>query len=701
MTTNKKLLNGQADRLDEMCSTFSQSGKISIKLETGFSEGSDDPLADLQLLRFEKYAPKNTVEDQKEFFAVVLSVRRRETITKQINSMLIPSVIVKARIPVVHSHLPAPRSTSDVAIINLYPDFYAFDLEEIGGKIPIEGSIIKVAFDDPKDLGKLQGNGIIKSVVHINPPGFPMGTQQGNSFSSNLLDGSGDILKICADQRSLNDWAKDAQEKGLGIGPDLPPSLNVSPRNPRKLNSPHLTIQEAINQTYLGLPSPEQAAEFENALEAGNTSEATRLLFEQIENSNSYALVPPTVAEDRKVEYVTLLKEYQRQKRLAEELGQPVPPKPPELIEVENSALRQGIMLNPAGLFGFGNPQGVSSKFQALGAAAEAGTAAVQSVVGEESTLGQITEFVLQAPEYLIKKTVGGISSLNPNNEIEKNRANARKALERALASQNKNRVGYGQNKAAATPPNTGLDCAKIYSLGDFASENLKEYREAIEELDTTKRTWDFPTTDGRIATLHPKLRAKAFNFIKACEAVGIFLRITSGFRSYSEQDQLYAKGRTVPNDAGRLPGATVTNARGGRSVHNFGLAIDVVEIWNKGSSMKHYRQPILRNGRPSGRFKSLRAQTGYDSKYPEERWQTIGRIAQSFGFFWGFHFSSPKDRPHFHDLMGKKVRELDKIIRSRGRQALKMKFRETVRIPISKKNPKRSRRRMIIYPKI
>lgn len=41
-----------------------------------------------------------------------------------------------------------------------------------------------------------------------------------------------------------------------------------------------------------------------------------------------------------------------------------------------------------------------------------------------------------------------------------------------------------------------------------------------------------------------------------------------SGFRSYEEQDALYAKGRTAP-------GEIVTKARAGYSDHNFGIAVD------------------------------------------------------------------------------------------------------------------------------
>ncbi len=49
----------------------------------------------------------------------------------------------------------------------------------------------------------------------------------------------------------------------------------------------------------------------------------------------------------------------------------------------------------------------------------------------------------------------------------------------------------------------------------------------------------------------------------------GLKMQVIEGTRSYAEQDELYAKGRTKK-------GAKVTNAKGGYSLHNFGVAIDI-----------------------------------------------------------------------------------------------------------------------------
>src|SRR5215472_5240771 len=52
-------------------------------------------------------------------------------------------------------------------------------------------------------------------------------------------------------------------------------------------------------------------------------------------------------------------------------------------------------------------------------------------------------------------------------------------------------------------------------------------------------------------------------------ETQGIDITVAQGLRTWAEQEALYAQGRTVP-------GHIVTNAQGGYSWHNFGLAVDV-----------------------------------------------------------------------------------------------------------------------------
>lgn len=73
--------------------------------------------------------------------------------------------------------------------------------------------------------------------------------------------------------------------------------------------------------------------------------------------------------------------------------------------------------------------------------------------------------------------------------------------------------------------------------------------------------------SEGNIATLMPVAQRAARRWLLAAtskaKALGVEVRIIDGTRSYAEQDKLCAK---VPK---------VTNAKGGQSWHNFGLAFD------------------------------------------------------------------------------------------------------------------------------
>lgn len=76
--------------------------------------------------------------------------------------------------------------------------------------------------------------------------------------------------------------------------------------------------------------------------------------------------------------------------------------------------------------------------------------------------------------------------------------------------------------------------------------------------------------SEGNIITLAPKVQILARQFLTIVTNTGKDVRIISGTRTYAEQDALYRQGRngnTQPK---------VTNARGGQSNHNFGLAWDI-----------------------------------------------------------------------------------------------------------------------------
>jgi peptidoglycan L-alanyl-D-glutamate endopeptidase CwlK len=132
---------------------------------------------------------------------------------------------------------------------------------------------------------------------------------------------------------------------------------------------------------------------------------------------------------------------------------------------------------------------------------------------------------------------------------------------------------------------------------------------------------WD-KVTAVRIAALHPAMRERAKQFIAEAARQGIFLRVTSGLRDFAEQAELYAQGRTKP-------GAIVTNAKPGTSFHNYGLAIDVVEI---------------KDGK---------------GLWDNPNWSKIASIGKTFGFAWGGDFKNLKDLPHFEYSGGQTITQL------------------------------------------
>jgi peptidoglycan L-alanyl-D-glutamate endopeptidase CwlK len=76
--------------------------------------------------------------------------------------------------------------------------------------------------------------------------------------------------------------------------------------------------------------------------------------------------------------------------------------------------------------------------------------------------------------------------------------------------------------------------------------------------------------SEAQLATVSPDLATKVRAATDSLAQAGTYLLVVSGLRTPAEQDALYAQGRTTP-------GHIVTNAKAGQSMHNYGLAVDVV----------------------------------------------------------------------------------------------------------------------------
>lgn len=132
-----------------------------------------------------------------------------------------------------------------------------------------------------------------------------------------------------------------------------------------------------------------------------------------------------------------------------------------------------------------------------------------------------------------------------------------------------------------------------------------------------------------RIAKLHPKIREDVTKALMDLDKVHIRVRITQGYRTIAEQDKLYAQSRT-------MPGPNVTNARGGQSWHNYGLAFDFCLMNPDGSVC-------------------------FDDK--SEDWAQATNIFKSHNFEWGGDWINFIDTPHFQRTYDMKIQEAYKKI--------------------------------------
>lgn len=135
------------------------------------------------------------------------------------------------------------------------------------------------------------------------------------------------------------------------------------------------------------------------------------------------------------------------------------------------------------------------------------------------------------------------------------------------------------------------------------------------------------------IATLVPEAQPMARTLVQKAAAAGITIKIISGLRTYAEQNALYAQGRTAP-------GNKVTNAKGGFSNHNFGIAFDV------------------------GVFEG--------SKYMPEspKYKAVGALGVDIGLEWGGNWKTIVDQPHFQlrPIWATELSEKDMLAEMRSR---------------------------------
>jgi peptidoglycan L-alanyl-D-glutamate endopeptidase CwlK len=151
-----------------------------------------------------------------------------------------------------------------------------------------------------------------------------------------------------------------------------------------------------------------------------------------------------------------------------------------------------------------------------------------------------------------------------------------------------------------------------------------------------------------RIELLHPKLRAEAHliynDILKALNGKAI-CRFAYTLRTFEEQAEIYAQGRTKLFDKNGKRLGKVTNASPGSSFHQYGLAVDIV---------------LIKDLNGDGIYETASWETTIDfDNDGKADWMEIVAIFKKYGWVWGGDWVKFKDRPHFEKTFNCNWRDL------------------------------------------
>jgi peptidoglycan L-alanyl-D-glutamate endopeptidase CwlK len=138
-----------------------------------------------------------------------------------------------------------------------------------------------------------------------------------------------------------------------------------------------------------------------------------------------------------------------------------------------------------------------------------------------------------------------------------------------------------------------------------------------------------------RLTKVHPELARRIKEIVDTMAAQGHVIEVVQGLRTFAEQDALFAQGRSKP-------GQVVTNAKGGQSNHNYGLAVDLCPFVNN--------KPL------------------WDAA--PKIWFAIGTEATQRGLEWGGNWKKFIDKPHVQ-LPGLTVSQCLSIFKKKGLQGV------------------------------
>lgn len=115
-----------------------------------------------------------------------------------------------------------------------------------------------------------------------------------------------------------------------------------------------------------------------------------------------------------------------------------------------------------------------------------------------------------------------------------------------------------------------GLYLADLDGIwGPLTEAAVVEFERQADAIAAAAGAFD-ARSENNLRTLALRAQRPARDFLARVRAADLHARIISGTRTYAMQDALYRQGRYGN------PGPRVTDARGGQSNHNFGIAWDI-----------------------------------------------------------------------------------------------------------------------------
>lgn len=150
------------------------------------------------------------------------------------------------------------------------------------------------------------------------------------------------------------------------------------------------------------------------------------------------------------------------------------------------------------------------------------------------------------------------------------------------------------------------------------------------------------PEEEKKLSQLYPHFAQLVRCLVLEARANGMQVGVFCGLRTFEEQRALFQKGR---DSSGKVidKKSVVTNAPPGLSMHNYGLAVDLVFDGNP--------------NKPGWQW-------SWDSKHP---WKELAELGRKTGLSPAYFWKSFPESPHFEQTYGFTYRELSSLHNAAG----------------------------------